>query len=377
MRRYSQRSPKLPTVACEVILRVKALKNDVGKAVSAALSGLHELLKSRYQKQQWDSRKRDFPLVEKIAEKHTSILGFIEEYLLDPIHASLVRTKEDDDVVTVITIHSAKGTESDVCYVRNVSPGSYPITAAIGDPDEVEEERRVLYVALTRAKNELVVTRQNNSRWAYQAPSNPESDGNVEPTYFLNAIPNGLFSEESHSERNQEAAGKFAGSNHRPYVGIDLGFSPDKVITQNTNFYTDNGNGTVTDRRTNLTWQRFAMGQAWDGQSAVGEAALYTWDTAMHLKCEFEGFDDWRLPTSTELLSIIALGQTPICIDLMAFPNATWRDFWTSSTLPGHDKHIYQVSFDDAAIRTRFASQANAVRLVREITTSSNQYGIL
>ena len=358
-------APKLPTVASDVILRVKALQNEVGKAVSAALVDLNELLKSRYQNQQWDSRKRDFPLVERVAEKHSSILGFIEEYLLDPVHASLVRTKENDDVVTVITIHSAKGTECDVCYVVNVSPGSYPITAAIGDVDEVEEERRVLYVAMTRAKNDLIVTRQNNSVWAYQPPSDPDSGKHEITSYFLNALPDGLFLEENHSSRNQGAVSEFAGTLKQLSVGIDLGFSANEVIKQNTNFYVDNGNGTVTDRRTKLTWLRCAMGQVWDGQSVVGEASVYTWDTAVHLKFEFAGFNDWRLPTRQELSSIIALGQTPICIDLVAFPNASWRDFWTSSTLPGHDEYKYQVSFHDGGERLRFASHANAVRLVR------------
>ena len=61
--------------------------------------------------------------------------------------------------MTIITIHSAKGTEREVCYVLNVSPPGISFKLRIGHFDRVEEERRVLYVALTRAKDELIVAR--------------------------------------------------------------------------------------------------------------------------------------------------------------------------------------------------------------------------
>ncbi len=89
-------------------------------------------------------------------------------------------------MVTVITIHSAKGTESSVCYVVNVSPGSYPSRFST-NKDEIEEERRVLYVALTRAKNELIITRRGLSTWGV-ASDNAES-------YFLNGLPSCLVHE--------------------------------------------------------------------------------------------------------------------------------------------------------------------------------------
>ena len=47
-----------------------------------------------------------------------------------------------------------------MCYIINVSPGSFPSSYAIENTDEVEEERRVLYVAMTRAQDELILTRR-------------------------------------------------------------------------------------------------------------------------------------------------------------------------------------------------------------------------
>lgn len=188
----------LPPLAVKVIKIVNKFQNEVAKAVASAFRAMEELLAEKYKNKEWDKRRRDFSLVEKLAEKHSSILAFIEEYLLDPIHVSQVARKENDDVVTIITIHSAKGTECEVCYVINVSPGAYPSSYAIGDEDDVEEERRVLYVALTRTKDELIVTRRGYSSWAEA----DNSDGDVPPeTYFLNAVPEGLFENMIHQWR--------------------------------------------------------------------------------------------------------------------------------------------------------------------------------
>jgi DNA helicase-2/ATP-dependent DNA helicase PcrA len=57
----------------------------------------------------------------------------------------------------VSTIHSAKGCEWDVVYVIHVSDGILPSDMATGDADQIEEERRLLYVACTRARQHLYV----------------------------------------------------------------------------------------------------------------------------------------------------------------------------------------------------------------------------
>src|SRR3989338_8979721 len=135
------------------------MADNPGAAYIAAKQALWPILEHSYTKD-WDRRRGDFDLVEKLVKRHTSILAFIEEYLLDPVSTSDVKRAENEDVVTVITIHSAKGTEKPVCYIINVSPGSFPSSYAIENTDEVEEERRVLNVAMTRAQDELILTRR-------------------------------------------------------------------------------------------------------------------------------------------------------------------------------------------------------------------------
>lgn len=153
------RDDKLPAECKLAFAKVAGMADSPGTAYIAAKQALWPILEHSYTKD-WDRRRGDFDLVEKLVKRHTSILAFIEEYLLDPVSTSDVKRAENEDVVTVITIHSAKGTEKPVCYIINVSPGSFPSSYAIENTDEVEEERRVLYVAMTRAQDELILTRR-------------------------------------------------------------------------------------------------------------------------------------------------------------------------------------------------------------------------
>jgi hypothetical protein len=65
----------------------------------------------------------------------------------------------DEDYLILSTIHSAKGQEWDAVFVLNVVDGCIPSDMATGTPEEIEEERRLLYVAMTRAKSTLHLIR--------------------------------------------------------------------------------------------------------------------------------------------------------------------------------------------------------------------------
>jgi DNA helicase-2/ATP-dependent DNA helicase PcrA len=61
----------------------------------------------------------------------------------------------DEDYLILSTVHSAKGQEWDAVFVLNVTDGNFPSEFATGKPEMIEEERRLLYVAMTRAKQSL------------------------------------------------------------------------------------------------------------------------------------------------------------------------------------------------------------------------------
>src|SRR5258708_16401868 len=129
------------------------------------------------------------------------MLEFIREYVLDLLYITARHAEEDNDLVTVITIHLAKGTEREICYVLNVSPQSFPTSFAIGNADKVEEERRVLYVALTRAKNELIITRHcptGNGGFSLWARTDDSPQEEKTENYFLYSLPHNLLEEPVH-----------------------------------------------------------------------------------------------------------------------------------------------------------------------------------
>jgi DNA helicase-2/ATP-dependent DNA helicase PcrA len=86
---------------------------------------------------------------------------FLAELTLDPPAASTDLAGPpslDEDYLILSTIHSAKGLEWDAVSVIHATDGCIPSDMATGDEDELEEERRLLYVALTRARDELLLT---------------------------------------------------------------------------------------------------------------------------------------------------------------------------------------------------------------------------
>lgn len=178
---------RIPSIALEVIKQAADF-DTVLECLKSSIRALTPLLENTYKTQNWDKRVRDFAILEKLAYKHSSVLEFLEAYVLEPLYVDEVDGAEDDDVVTLITIHSAKGAECKRCYVINVSPGAYPSSRSMESEKTVEEERRVLYVALTRAKDELVVTRSGD----FSSASSVANNSDPYTRYFLSKLPEAL-----------------------------------------------------------------------------------------------------------------------------------------------------------------------------------------
>ena len=108
----------------------------------------------------YHTRLGDLEQLELLSGQFPSRERFLTELTLDPPNATsdlASRPTLDEDFLVLSTIHSAKGMEWDTVYVLNVVDGSFPSEFATGKPEAIEEERRLLYVALTRAQNELLL----------------------------------------------------------------------------------------------------------------------------------------------------------------------------------------------------------------------------
>ena len=172
------------------------LKNsdNPSEAMFEAGKFLEPLLSSRYER--WDKRRQDFALLARLAKNHRTLNGFLETYTLDPVNVTQIEKADDEDKVVLVTAHSAKGTEAPVCYLIRVEPGMYPHMRSLGDEDSEEEERRVLYVGMTRAKNELIITRtlSHSDRTTFYGVT--ESPDSVGTPYFLEGVPDNLFTKQ-------------------------------------------------------------------------------------------------------------------------------------------------------------------------------------
>lgn len=86
--------------------------------------------------------------------EHPTLAGFLEEIAL---YTDLEEYTPEDDTAVMMTMHSAKGLEFPYVYLVGFEDGLFPGIRTIGEPEEMEEERRLCYVAITRAKKNLTI----------------------------------------------------------------------------------------------------------------------------------------------------------------------------------------------------------------------------
>ena len=130
--------------------------------------------------------------IENVQELRSSVMGFLDSDpedrslagFLDTValYTDLDDAQESDNCVSLMTMHSAKGLEFPTVYVVGMEEGVFPGGRAAGDSEEMEEERRLCYVAMTRARERLVMTTARQ-RMLYGRTTN-----NM-PSRFLEEIP--------------------------------------------------------------------------------------------------------------------------------------------------------------------------------------------
>lgn len=110
----------------------------------------------------WRERSEDFRVLKNLAQEHDSIERFLENLALDPPNDSVAAMEkpkdQDNDAVTISTIHSAKGLEWPIVFINCLLDGLMPHHRAIDDFEAIEEERKLFYVACSRAKSRLYLT---------------------------------------------------------------------------------------------------------------------------------------------------------------------------------------------------------------------------
>jgi DNA helicase-2/ATP-dependent DNA helicase PcrA len=143
-----------------------------------------------------------------------TLTGFLEETALV---ADVDRFDETADAVVLMTIHSAKGLEFPVAIIPGLEEGIFPGMQSQNDPCELEEERRLAYVAITRAKKELFLFHSERRLLYGRTMYNPISR-------FVEDIPTELIDEKV---KPKKSASEFSwgdySSSPRSYMGVSSG----------------------------------------------------------------------------------------------------------------------------------------------------------
>ena len=131
---------------------------------------------------------------ELVEDEEISLSGFLEKVSLVADADEIPEGEDHGGVVTMMTLHTAKGLEFPTVFLTGMEDGIFPHSRTLGEKDEIEEERRLAYVGLTRARERLYLSRaEYRSTWG--APNyNP-------PSRFLDEIPEDVI-----EWRNQSSA---------------------------------------------------------------------------------------------------------------------------------------------------------------------------
>ncbi len=132
-----------------------------------------------------ESRLENIQELRTVAEKHEKLSEFLEEVKLI---SDVDNYDEQADALTLMTLHSAKGLEFPVVFLVGMEEGLFPHSRALMDNGELEEERRLCYVGMTRAKDKLYLTCAS-SRMMYGAMQHNQR------SRFLDEIPEELIDE--------------------------------------------------------------------------------------------------------------------------------------------------------------------------------------
>jgi len=160
-----------------------------------------------------------------------TVTDFLEQVSLVADADQIPVTGDEAGVVTLMTLHTAKGLEFPVVFLTALEDGVFPHLRALGDPRELEEERRLAYVGITRAQKRLFLSRATvRTSWG-QPAYNP-------PSRFLDELPSDAVhwarAEPVHTSPTSSAQARVAatglstgglrgGAGNRPVISVDVG----------------------------------------------------------------------------------------------------------------------------------------------------------
>ena len=155
---YNSYPPSVKEVF-ELLRSVSSDRHPPADKVSRLITYYHPMFRKRYDDH--TRRKKDLEAFESIAARYDDIGTLLTDLALEPPSESIVDVTspgKEEEYLVLSTIHSAKGLEWNSVFLIYALDGRFPTSRAVDDIDQMEEERRLMYVACTRAKEHLFIT---------------------------------------------------------------------------------------------------------------------------------------------------------------------------------------------------------------------------
>ena len=160
------KNKKLPVKNPDAVIKLAELINinqkdifNPKKVVQNVLKYYEPILVDKYD--DYAKRQKDLEHFLALSEKYTSLEDFLSDLALEPPDTSIVDIEEGahkDEFLTLSTIHSAKGLEYKAVFIIGAVDGRFPSLFSFNSTEELDEELRLMYVAVTRAKTHLAIT---------------------------------------------------------------------------------------------------------------------------------------------------------------------------------------------------------------------------
>ncbi|MEI7616483.1 MAG: ATP-dependent helicase, partial [Actinomycetota bacterium] len=133
--------------------------------IEAAFDYYRPIFENKYD--DFNRRSKDIESLALISQRYRSLSSFLSDMSIEPFKESQSRAEAedtDDEELVLSTIHSAKGLEWHTVFIIYLVDGFLPGVMSLSSTEDIEEERRLLYVAATRAKENLYLVKPNNSK---------------------------------------------------------------------------------------------------------------------------------------------------------------------------------------------------------------------
>ena len=215
----------------KLLARILSEDADPVTVVEYVMEYYMPILKEKYD--DYPRRQKELEQLTVMARRYRKLGSFLDDLALDPPSSTAdVEEVDRKKTLTLSTVHSAKGLEWSTVFIIWAMEGRFPPSRAYTDPFMLEEERRLMYVAATRAKDELILCYPGQESVPQWGPQNFQGNG---LSSFISSLPGDLYfnkslgGSKSFLTRNFSARKAF----QNPFDGetVKSGFSQgDKVI---------------------------------------------------------------------------------------------------------------------------------------------------